>query len=163
MVQYGRFWGKLTFKICQIRNIQRCCMLDFSMHQILLRLHQILLLLLNKLYELKLQYWTNDVLTVVLYPSIQILRINELVTCWVCGRCIILYIWLGNARVWFPFNPFKIHLRSFLSIICPLFQICPLLLSIYFNLSIFLSIFSKNVDFLTFWPFFIFYTWIPPF
>ena len=31
-----------------------------------------------------------------------------------------------------------------MSIICPLFQICPLLLSIYFNLSIFLSIFSKK-------------------
>ena len=60
---------------------QKQSMLDFSMQQILLLLLQILLLLLNKLYELKLQYWTNDVLTVVLYPSIQILRINELVTC----------------------------------------------------------------------------------
>ena len=55
-----------------------------------------------------------------------------------CDRC------KAVSRVWFPFNPFKIHLRSFLSIICPLFQICPLLLSIYFNLSIFLSIFSKK-------------------
>ena len=43
-------------------------------------------------------------------------------------------------------------------IICPLFQICPLLLSIYFNLSIFLSIFSKKCwlfNFLAVFHFFI--------
>ena len=60
------------------------------------------------------------------------------------------------TRVWFPFNPFKIHLRSFLSIIVHYFQFvhyfCPFIL----NCPLFCPFFLQMSINTNFQPFFIF-------